>query len=1088
MKHTKYLLIIITALAVLSQVVTINASSYEEHKTLDIDQLPFKQEIKIPIDTSLTTSKNQPIDIRIVFSNPCWAEDENTHSVRVCYDDGKDLNEIESQIYDLEKNDEPHISSCSIVFLIPGEADGKEKYYVLYDSSETKPADYEDHLVTYDTHYFYEPIPGQRIDFDYYGIKQGDEVIYGIVQKGELLGNPIAQNIVKLKPGSKEVETYNFDQLAGFDIRYGKNEAPGYYGTSCATQVEKKVLVDGNLMARFWVKCNSPDNTLHTENIYTYYYSPGITKKIWVNIHHEILETINIEDPSVYDGTLCGIVSIKSRSATIQKMNVGEILPEINLFSESGVIETFDVPTNPSSNIKEKVLSVEDDMDLGEKVWMCLHNPETGKTHGLILDSNTGFSEDNDGVQVKAWVEQNIKLPGLEADTGNMFMTKNSYEKETGHDTVLKKDAVYDYNVEFINLETKDLEEINIESEIFQNILKTRPLSKENESDEDNQETSRYSLTAYVHLAPSMPMGSLLSAALGKSIPYISAELYKDNRFKSSGAASRLPLAVMEKDLKGKKLVEKIKTITGIFDWRNASFFKKITFPDLEPGKYVIKIFKENPLFKKERQYIGFTIVEIKDKDSSSHIYCKPQGSITISVLDQNNKGVENVQLLLLQDDTIISDNFSDKNGSTTLKAPCINSKPYTLKLIYQGFLVNEKEITLSLKNHYKELKEQFTVEQYVLNLKLEDKWGFTPAVEVNPRLTSSEMITPMYIPGEKTGDGEYQFTCIYPSEYALCMNYKSFDIQEPVSIDKDVSLDFVFPALYKLELDVMNSYGEHISKGLVSISRNGKNEAQDINENGKAVFTIPPGEYQIIIKSDENEIAKQKIQVRGDKQIDIVSSEGSLLHTIAVILGIILAICSVIILLWKRKIFVGIRLLAIAMLIIALFSPWWVLNGDDGTTSTTTNTMLIPAKIVTVTTSSNVIGGDVSQVPAEVTMVLGLLSMLVAVTILLVILSIFSKNKLRKTTIILSILSIILLIATAAIFFYAMSQLTGIGVGSFNGSGDLETTIPGIEENEVLTCNWGPGIGFYLGIIAVICLVITMFHKKIEKCFSKDN
>ena len=93
----------------------------------DINKLTYKQEINIPIDTSKENSKFQPIDLRVDFSNPCWAIDEKHHSIRIGVDDGSEILEIESQIYDLEYIDDSHISSCSIVFIIPEKANGNEK-------------------------------------------------------------------------------------------------------------------------------------------------------------------------------------------------------------------------------------------------------------------------------------------------------------------------------------------------------------------------------------------------------------------------------------------------------------------------------------------------------------------------------------------------------------------------------------------------------------------------------------------------------------------------------------------------------------------------------------------------------------------------------------------------------------------------------------------------------------------------------------------------------------------------------------------------------------------------------------------------
>ena len=122
-----------------------------------LDTLPFKQALTISIDTSQDTAKYQPIDLRITFDNPCWGTNETLHSVRVGFDGGSGLQELESQIYDLEHSDDTHLKACSLVFLIPEEATGKEQYYVVYDAKETSPTNYPTHVILEDTHYFYEP-------------------------------------------------------------------------------------------------------------------------------------------------------------------------------------------------------------------------------------------------------------------------------------------------------------------------------------------------------------------------------------------------------------------------------------------------------------------------------------------------------------------------------------------------------------------------------------------------------------------------------------------------------------------------------------------------------------------------------------------------------------------------------------------------------------------------------------------------------------------------------------------------------------------------------------------------------------------
>ena len=81
----------------------------------------------------------------------------------------------------------------------------------------------------------------------------------------------------------------------------------------------------------------------------------------------------------------------------------------------------------------------------------------------------------------------------------------------------------------------------------------------------------------------------------------------------------------------------------------------------------------------------------------------------------------------------------------------------------------------------------------------------------------------------------------------------------------------------------------------------------------------------------------------------------------------------------------------------------------------------------------------------------------------------------------VLSILSMVFLIVSVLIFFYAMGQITEVGVGSFMGSGELDTNLPGIAESRVLPSSWGPGIGFILAIISFVIILLILFQKRLS-------
>ena len=1060
----RFLWIVVTLLLVSSSGSLVQSANV--HPT-DIESMPYKQALTIPINTSQDNAAYQPIDIRVTFTNPCWGINETHNSIRIGYDDGSGLQEIESQTYDLQHSDDTHITAASLVFLIPPGENGKEKYFVAYDSKETSAANYPRHVTLEDTHYFYEPIPGQTIDFDYYGIKQDGYVVYAIVQKGQLLGNPTALAAIKFKPNSTSVETYNLDQLGNFDFRYGVPGDIGYVGTAWATDVTKTVLVDGNLMIRVRLQCTAPKGDISSDNIYTYYYSPTNAKRIMVDAHHEILKPITIPDPTVVDGDYAGIVSIKARSASIEKMNVGDILPSVSVYTKDGTIQEFSVPTNPQSTTWELVLSPQDDITLGAKGWVSLNDPTTDKVHGMIFSSTTGITNGSeDGVQVRLYAKQNIKLPGLEADTGNLFLTRKTYDNGT-HLTTIEQGKTYQYKTEFLTIETADSQRIDQESIFYQQLVKDVPVHRGNAT-VGQANVQRYNLTAYVHLARSVPLGSLLSAALGKNMSYIYAELYQTESFRSSGTVGRLSLGSISLNMTGKTLREKIRMALGIFDWKNASVFKKIRFPTLDPGTYIVKIFRENPRFATERQFIGVAVVNLT-KNTALHILCRPQGSIAVTLKDQENTGVQNARCILQLANTTIAEAMTDANGTARLAAPCYPLKPYHLMVQYQGFLVGEQQVTLNVLRRLIAVKASFSLERYSLLLTVTDTWGLPPAVDLNPTLESSDMAAATLVRGEASPAGAYRFSDLPPASYRLNLGYKAFTLHDNLTVEKDTSLDVTFPGEFPLNVTVFDSFADRLSGGEVSFQRNGTTKSTSIRGDGTVTMSLPPGDYALAVHANNDLIAQQQVQVRGEKTMDVVTDQGSSLHTALGYLGLALVIGMSVFILWKRGLTSGLKVVAVGVLLIALVSPWWVLHGETSTVSTTTNTLVIPPQIVTLTKTSNATGGEISAVPKEVTMVLGLLSLLVAVACILILVSLVTNLRLRKTTMLVSLLGIVVLLLALIVFYYAFSQVTQVGVGSFMGSGTLDVSLPGGTEQLKVPCTWGPSMGLYL-VVPVAC------------------
>ena len=110
------------------------------------DQWSYMQEVIVPFDTSIRAAEFQPIDIFVQFENPCWVNNEDEYSIRVICEKESESLELESQIYNLEFSDNEHISACNLVFLLPENMNGQERYLIYYDDSAKPNPEYQDHV------------------------------------------------------------------------------------------------------------------------------------------------------------------------------------------------------------------------------------------------------------------------------------------------------------------------------------------------------------------------------------------------------------------------------------------------------------------------------------------------------------------------------------------------------------------------------------------------------------------------------------------------------------------------------------------------------------------------------------------------------------------------------------------------------------------------------------------------------------------------------------------------------------------------------------------------------------------------------
>lgn len=1036
------------------------------YNTIGLENSTFSQEIRLPIDTSLYEAKFHPVDMEIEFKHPCWALDEKNHSVRIYCDGNFGTRELESQIYDLKFLDEKHISSCRVVFLVPEYANGRERYIVRYSDSEVAPPEYKDHVYVEDDHYYYEPIRGQRIDFDYFKIvEDGKYIVYGIMQAGVLLDTKTCHTIVKLKPNSTEFETVNADQFASFAFRYrcdGKDT-----GTDCSKDVEKSILIDGNLMVRVRIRSLSPDGKVETDNVYSYYYSPMEKKRMIVRVNHRILETIDKVDEEK-DGIYASISTFKSRSSSIRNMNVGEILPHLYFYDDRGMIQTIDVPRNPTTEEVYWVVSTRDDKDIGDKAWVAMGNPE-GKLHAIIFSSNSNISSENDGLQIKLGVKEHVKMPGLEADSCNLYINRNSYDKGTKQDLRIEKGTNISFEAEFITFEKWQLDLLNMESNIYQSLSRLRAIKMgEFESEE---RIKNYNLTIDVHLAPSIPFGTLLSATTGKNLSYIYIEIYREGNLISSGTASRLPLSGEIPSFDNKSLVEKMKIALSLFDWGNTSLFKRLIVPQLKEGRYLVEVYRENPIFG-ERRFIGFGIVNL-DEDKKLDIFCSPQVEFIVSLKDGSGEYIKEAELLLRFNDEIIKlKKTSDREE--TIVFPYKRGK-FTLDIIYQGFLIDRINIRPKIIDVIRGIRLEKRIELYNLIIRIKDVMGLDFGTRLYPTLTSDEMIDKINI-GAAAKDDEYIFENLYPATYNLKIDYRGFSIEKDVELYSNKELEIKFPATHRLRLRLKDNLGFDLDEAKITLIRDRKEMILNVDK-GTVHADIPPGNYFVKIESEDKTIARLYLDVYGDKDIILLTSEISALNHAIFYIGVLFSLASVIALIFKKNLNLFLTLLSVSLIVLSIHFPWWLLEGESVDIST--RLTLYPPAMSSFISTDLTYGGEINTIPEIINLILSL----IFYTLIANILIILASNFLRTRKNVLIVLSVILSTLSMTLFFYSVSGLTEVGIGGFQGKGRIEISILGEQLHDV-DCSWGPSLGFLMIGLSIILLSVMSIREMIEGRF----
>lgn len=1035
----KFIIAYVILIILSSSVLTMSASSSNASPSTWNRNWSYRQEIKLPISTASESAKFQPIDIKLTFDQSCWAKNEEEHSIRVCCWDGINWYELESQIYDLEFKDSCHIAKCGLVFLIPNIAFGNERYFVFYDESEKPSPNYMNHVNVTDTFFYFEPISGVSVEGDYYEITEDGYIVYGVGQKGHMMNRKLSQVVIKEKNGVKKFDLTNSDIIASFCFSYHQGTEDEDEVSSDQELVSKKIIIDGNLMVKFGIISESSDKSLRTTNFYKYYYSPIKDKRICVHVKHEVLEAGKVKGVVNADGRYGALVSYKSRSAGIDKMRFGEILPFLHVSGENNRVQEYLINQNPESENREWVISYENDCDLGEGSWISYDDGETGRAHAIILSSNEDIikqgTDERDGIQINVAEKEYLDVVGAEVDYAVINFGRNSYEEHGKHDIDIPNDLVVEYDTEFFSTENDSYYAVIEEGKIFKSLAKHRDNDVDGSFEGDQNIHTLTVLSLFTGRISSFNWLYNLSREI---LPIVWMELYQDDVLISSD-----------------------------FVYKPLIGAPRVKFPKLAAGDYVVKIYR---IFGRNiKKFIGIESVKIEE-DTIIRAYCTWEKDIHLSVFDQNGNDINNVELILSKNDTIVARSLTIEKEHIVFKVPFNLFYKYDLKAFYKDFMIFKKDVSMGQK------EIDITLDIYDLTVVTRDKLGFPPGVNVKPFLTSSEMYRSSEILSRSIGSGKYLFEKIPAAAYDLHISYGSFSDNININVPEvGDSTSIEFSAEYELVTELFDSQGNPISDGdkKVNIIRSGKVIYEAINP-GK-LLSLPPGEYTINIYLKGDLIGSKTIKLTNDKKVNIVTTIKSVLPSL--VIGVVLVfILEIFILLIFKKISLNtfIKVLAMSLILLSLFQPWWVLNASSEHIVAEKNMemFIVPQTMIESVVYNGEFQRDLATIPEMFTNFLGILLIIICSGFALMGISfipnIILKKRYSKILIFASV-SFLVLVATA--FTFGMSKICELSLGNLKGEGILDVLLPS-GETVYMNASWGMGFGFHLCILSALTVL----------------
>jgi hypothetical protein len=358
------------------------------------------------------------------------------------------------------------------------------------------------------------------------------------------------------------------------------------------------------------------------------------------------------------------------------------------------------------------------------------------------------------------------------------------------------------------------------------------------------------------------------------------------------------------------------------------------------------------------------------------------------------------------------------------------------------------------------------------LNIDIFDNLGFKPGVDIQPYLSSFDMINETKLNPDQIIDGKYIFRNLPNSNYKLYLSYGSYLKVIDIIIDSnDLDKKVDFDVLFDLNIGILDSRGNNIDNydNKINIYRDNRKIRSDL-QNKK--ISLPPGEYQIEVLSNEDTVAFKNILITNDRDVKVVTDIDTIVpFFVNVLLNIFLIEMAIVFLLKRISLNSFLKIVSMGLIILSIFQPWWSLNAASDTIDVTKSSDLyiFPQVMIEKITIDNQQFFDLATIPEVFTDFLGVL-LLIVFSGLVLIGIIFIPNILLKKrySIILIVASALFLVLISAAFIVGMSKITELTLGSLQGQGSLNIDLPDKTTTSVYGY-WGLGSGFYLCIFAAI-------------------